>query len=74
MRARIHPEKLAIQHVRHGRKGMPVLGMNVGEGPSDPLPAQPCPNVRIVVNIKWIVIVDELMAERLPENGPRDRD
>lgn len=74
MRTGIDPEQLTIEHVRNRRERMPVLGMDMGEGPPDPMPAQPRTHVGVVVNVKRIVVVDKLMMERLPEHRPRDRD
>src|SRR5690348_1462483 len=70
----LHAEKLAIEHVRDRRQRMPVLGMDVGECPLDSTPSQSGANVRIVVNVERIVVVDELMMKRLSKHGPNDRD
>jgi len=74
MRTWLRPKELPIQHVRHGREWMPVVGMNVGEGPDNTLPVQTCMDLRIFANIIWIVEVDEFMADRPAENRPRNRD
>ena len=39
MPAGLEPEQLAIQHVRDGGERMPVLRMNVGERPTNTMPA-----------------------------------
>src|SRR5437868_14948191 len=74
MRAWIHAEQLAIEHVRNRRERVPVLGMNMGERPPDAPPGQSGANVRIVEHVKRIVIIDKLMAKSLAEHHPRDRD
>ena len=72
--ARIQAEHLAIEHVRNRSERMPVLGMHVRERPRDSVPAEPRSHVRVVVNVKRIVIVDELMMKSLAEDRPRNRD
>ena len=74
MRARIQVEQLAIEHVRHRRQWMPVLGMNMGEGPLNSAPRQPRAHVRIVEHVKRIVVINKLVTECLPEHRPRKRD
>ena len=73
MRTGIDPEELTIEHVRNRRERMPVLRMNVGKCPSDSVPAQSGANMRVVVNIKRIVVVDELMARGLGKHAPGNR-
>jgi len=73
MRAWIHAEQLAIEHVRNRRERVPVLGMNVGERPQDASPGQARAHVRVVEHVKRIVIIDKLMAKSLAEHRPRDR-
>ena len=74
MRARSHAEQLAIEHVRHRREWMPVVGMNVGERPDHVLPIEPGLNPRIVAYVNGVVVIHEVVPERLPENHKRDRD
>jgi hypothetical protein len=74
VRAGIQAEQLSIEHVRNRSEGMPVLGMHVRERPRDSVPAEPRSHVRVVVNVKRIVIVDELMMKSLAEDRPRNRD
>ena len=73
MRAWIHAEQLAIEHVQNRRERVPVLGMNVGECPPDAPPRQSGANVRVVEHVKRIVIIDKLVAKSLAEHRPRDR-
>ena len=74
MPARLHPEELAIEHVRDRRERVPVLGMDVRERPSNTVPIQSGPNMRIFKHVKRIVIIHELMADRLSEHCPGDGD
>ena len=74
VRARIHSEQLAVEHVRDRRQRMPVLRMDMRERPDNPAPGQARAHVRVVEHVKRIVIIDELMAERLSKHRPRDRD
>jgi len=74
MRAWIHAEQLAIEHVRNRRERVPVLRMNVRERPRNAPPRQARAHVRVVEHIKRIVIIDELMANSLAERRPCDRD
>jgi hypothetical protein len=53
---------------------MPIMGMDVGERPSNALPAQSGTNVVIFADVNRVVEVDEFMADRLAENRPRNRD
>jgi len=74
LRTRVHPEDLAIEHMRNRSKRMPVLGMDMRERPTNPVPAQSRAHVWVVVDVKRIVIVDELMMKSLAEDRPRNRD
>ena len=74
MRTRLHTEELAIHHVRHRRQRMPIVGMDVGKGPSNPVPAQAGADLVIFADVSRIIEIDEFVAERLTENRPRNRD
>ena len=50
------------------------MGMDVGERPSNALPAQSGTNVVIFADVNRVVEVDEFMADRPAENRPRNRD
>jgi hypothetical protein len=52
---------------------MPVLGMDVGEGPLNSAPTYARAHMRVIVDIQWIVVIDELMVERLSEYHPGNR-
>ena len=53
---------------------MPIVGMDVGERPSNALPAQSGTNVVIFADVNRVVEVDEFMAKRLAKNRPGNRD
>ena len=62
VRAWIHSEQLAIEHVRNRRERMPVLRMNMGKRPLDASPGQASAHVRIVEHVKRIVVINELVT------------
>jgi hypothetical protein len=68
------PKQLAIEHVRNGRERVPVLRVDMGEGPPDALPAQPAVHVRILQDVKRIVVIDELVVECLSKDNPDERE
>jgi len=74
MRAWIHPEQLAIEHVRDRGQRMPVLRVDVRERPDDAAPGKARAHVRVVEHVERIIVIDELMVECLPEHRPDDRD
>src|SRR5207249_419257 len=73
MPTRTEPKKLAIEHMRYGSQRMPVLRMNVGECPHNRVQGYPVADMRIFEDVKWIVIIDELMAKRLAKDRPNQR-
>ena len=73
MRAGIQTEQLTIKHVRDRGERVPVLRMHVREGPDHAIPVQTRNDVRIIYDVTRIVEVDELMANGLPKNRPRQR-
>ena len=66
-------EKLAIDHVRDRGQGMPVVIIEMSERPSHSRNREALSNIRILVNVFIIVVIDEVVAERLPKHRPRDR-
>ena len=68
MRTGIQTEKLAIDHVGNRRQWMPVLRMNMSEGPDDAAPGQSDPDIRIVENVRAVVIVNETEVPGLEED------
>src|SRR6266513_1937616 len=52
---------------------MPVLGMNMGERPDDSTERNAVPDCRVAVEIGDVIVVDELVPERLAEDDPGKR-
>jgi len=73
MPARSQPMPLAIHHVGQTGNRMPVGGMDVGERPENPGERQTTGNIRIVVDVGVVVVIDEVVMNRLPEDDRRDR-
>ena len=59
--------------MRDRRERVPVLRMHVGERPDRAIPTQTRDDVRVICDVTRIIEVDELMANRLPKHGPRQR-
>src|SRR5437660_5408347 len=74
MRSGFQPEQLAIQHVRHCRRRMPVVGMNTSKRAENILPVHPLLDLRILTHVNWIVEIDEVMPQRLRKDDPSDCD
>lgn len=72
--ARFRAEESPVQHVRHRRQWMPVVRMNVRERPDRAVPIQSGLNLRISTDVIGIVVIEEAVAERLPEDRERYRD
>ena len=71
MAARMQTVELAVQHARDGRHGQPLAtSIDMGEYPDNPMQVDPLGNRGVVVNINVVVVVDEIVAQGLPENGP----
>ena len=47
--------------------------MNVGECPGNTANAEPTGYVRIFIDVARVIIVDEVVPERLAKNNPRKR-
>ena len=67
------PEELTIQHVRNGSHGVPVHGMDVRECPRDTRHTQSAGYVRVFIDIMRVVVVNEVVPQRLAENTPREQ-
>ena len=50
------------------------MGMDMGECPGDPAPAETATNLVIFADVNRIIEVDEFMAESLAEDRPCNRD
>ena len=68
MSAGIQTEKLAIDHVGNRGQWMPVLRMNMSKGPDDTAPGQPGLDIRILENIRAVVVVNEIEVPGLEED------
>ncbi len=62
------PIELAVQLMRETGERMPVRTMAVGKDPGDAGDRQPVRHVGILINVFVIIIVDELVADRLAED------
>ena len=56
--------------MRDGRQRMPVHGMNVGECPGNTADAEPTGYLRVFVDVTRIIVVNEVVPERLAKNKP----
>ncbi len=50
---------------------MPVHGMNMAKCPGNTADAEAAGYLRIFIDVAWIIIVDEVVPERLAKNYPR---
>jgi hypothetical protein len=50
---------------------MPVLSMNMSKRPDNPGDVKATGYPGILINIAWIIIVNEIVPERLAKNDPR---
>lgn len=49
---------------------MPVHGMNVGEGPRDPAEAKAAGYFAVLIDVAWVIVVDEIVPKRLAKDNP----
>ena len=63
--------QLAVQHMRQSCQRMPIAGMLAAECVNRAGNCQPTADERIRVNVVIIIVVDEVVADRLAENEPR---
>jgi hypothetical protein len=63
-------EELAIDHVGNDRERVPIIGLGVDERLRQTMQTETGGNQRISVNVGLIVVVDEVVAERLTEDNP----
>jgi hypothetical protein len=54
--------------VGNRRQWMPVLRMNMSKGPDDTAPGQSGPDIRIVENVRSVVVVNEIEVPGLEED------
>lgn len=72
MSACLQAVPLAVEHVRNRREWMPVLRMNMAHGPANATQANAAGYLRILINVVVIVVVNEIVPQRLGENNPGD--
>jgi hypothetical protein len=70
----IGAEELPVGHMRQRGERVPVPRMWLGERPLHRGPRQPAFDLRVIVNIDVVVIIDEAVPQRLAEDGPDQRD
>src|SRR5437588_9011076 len=73
MSACLQPIQLAIDHVGSNREWVPIARNAVRERPDDPVQSETACYLFILVNICRVVVVDEIVRERLIKNEPRNR-
>ena len=64
----IQTEKLAIDHVGNRRQWMPVLRMNMSRGPDDTVPGQSGSDIRVLEDVRAVVVVNEIEVRGLEED------
>ncbi len=70
MSPRLNSVELAIQHVRDRGECAPVGSVNMGKGPSDIAQSKPVSYPRARLDVRTIVVVDELVPKRLAKRNP----
>ena len=71
---RLKTVDLAVKHVRDCRQWVPVIRMDMRESPLNPLPTQTSSDARVLVDVVVIIVIDELVPERLPEDHKHHSD
>jgi hypothetical protein len=66
---RIYAEEFNVQHVGQSGHWMPGNGMGMRESPNNTVPGQASQDVRIVADVRSVVVVDELEMGGRPING-----
>jgi hypothetical protein len=69
--ARGWTEQLTIHHQGQPRKGLPIPEVAACKCPDDSTSGQAVQNVRIFVNVDFIIIVDKVEIADLPEDQQR---
>src|SRR4051794_3598910 len=69
MSPRLQTINLTIEHVGNAGKRMPVCRMHMSESPLNPLDSETVGDPWIFANVLIVIIINELMSERLTENG-----
>lgn len=67
-------EQPAIEHVGNPSKRMPVAGMDISKGPRNSMESETGGDFRVFVDVPIVVVIEEIVMQRLPENEPGKRD
>ena len=70
MPPRVQSVHLTVQHVGKRCERMPVTAMNMSERPENRFMAETAGDVRIVIHIFVVIVLDEAKREGLAKNGP----
>ena len=63
--------ELAIEHMCDRRQRMPVFGMDMRKRPGDVGDADAASDPRVLIDVTRIVVVNEIVPERLNKDSPR---
>ena len=70
MPPRVQPIHLTVEHVGERCERIPVSAMNMSERPENPFRVETVGDLRIVIHILVVIVLDEAKPEGLAENGP----
>src|SRR5438093_3701737 len=73
MPACLQAVKLGVEHVRDRGQRMPIFGVNVGECPDNIGKAEATRYSGILIHITRVIVVNEIVPERLAKNRPSQR-
>ena len=73
MSTSVTPVDLVIEHVREPGKRMPIIGMTACKRPNHSVRRETTGDLRIVINIYRVIIINEVVTKRPPEDQPRNR-
>jgi hypothetical protein len=71
MPACVQSVQLAVDHVCDCRQRMPVFRMDVSECPNNVRDVDTARDPGVLIDVAGIIVVNEIVPERLTENGPR---
>ena len=70
LRTRLQTEDLAVDHVRNDCERMPITRLHINKGLRQSMQAQPSFDQRIVVDVRLVIVIDEVERQRLAEDDP----
>jgi hypothetical protein len=73
MRAGVHAEQLAIEHVRNGRDRVPVGSVKMGKCPDDIGKSQPAGDTARAIDVIVVVVTDPIEVRGLSKNNADQR-